>query len=132
MGGLAVSGSLHGETDGGGARSPGPANHLGDFVLWNDDDEPHTISLTVERDGETLAEWSRTLEPDASTRVPNPIEHQGTYRVVVGLETGTRESVEWRIASCHSHEYRQVYVGDGATIEIRTMRRTVDPTPSCG
>lgn len=129
-GGAALSGCLRSEADGGGSRSPGPTNHLGDFVLWNDD-EPHTISLTVERDGETLAESRRTLEPDTSTRVPNPVEHRGTHRVVA-LETSTREGVEWEIASGHSYEYRQIHVDDDAGIEIRAMRRTVDPTPPCG
>ena len=131
--GIVLAGCLSGETDTAAAPSPGTATHLGDFVLWNDDDEPHALTLTVrQEEEEILVESTQTLEPDSSTQVPNPIERQGTYQLVAELETGDRTRAEWEITSCRDHEYRQIYVSSEAALEIRAMQRTVDPAPTCG
>lgn len=131
-GGIVLAGCLGSETTGNTSPSPGPATHLGDFVLWNDDDEPHALTLTVRQEKEILVESTHTLEPDSSTRIPNSLERQGTYQLVAELETGTRKRTEWEITSCRNHEYRQIYVSSEAALEIRAMRRTVDPAPTCG
>ncbi|PSQ04204.1 hypothetical protein BRC97_11735 [Halobacteriales archaeon QS_6_71_20] len=109
-----------------------PADEIGEFVLWNDDDEPHTVTLVVRGGGKVLVRADERLASGASTRVPNPVTRQGTYRVIAGLKDGTEERVEWRIDSCDSVEYRQVYIDDGGAVEIREMRRTVVPAPECG
>jgi len=107
------------------------AQYVGDFVLWNDDDRRHTVSLTVRRGDETVLETERTLGPGESADVPNPIDRQGTYRIVVGLEDGTERRVDWAIESCANVEYRQVYVDERGDVAVRTMRQTVDPPPTC-
>jgi hypothetical protein len=109
-----------------------PANHLGDFVLWNADEEPHTITLIIRRDGEEMMNTTQTVQSGTSTRVANPIEQQGTYSIVATLEDGTEESVEWQIEACNSIEYRQIHVDGSGQIQIREMKETVDPTPECG
>jgi hypothetical protein len=107
------------------------AQYVGDFVLWNDDDRQHTVSLTVRRGDETVLETKRTLGAGESADIPNPIERQGTYRIVVELEDGTEKRVDWPIESCANIEYRQVYVDDRGDVTVRTMRQTVDPPPTC-
>jgi hypothetical protein len=114
------------------AASGGPAPHLGDFVLWNDDDTPHRLSLTVERDGAHLRTITRRLDPGASIRVPNPIDRQGRYRITAALETPRRRRIEWRIDSCTDAEYLQCFVDGDGTLGLRVLRRTVDPAPECG
>ena len=107
-----------------------PAPHLGQFVLWNDDDDPHRVSLTVGREGRVLVDETRELSPGAAADVENPIETQGTYRVTASLADGTRVEREWDVSRCIDIEYLQVYVGDTAAVEIRTKRRTIDPPPT--
>jgi hypothetical protein len=113
------------------AVSGGPAPHLGDFVLWNDDETPHRLSLTVERDGTHLRTITRQLDPGASIRVPNPIDRQGRYRITAALETPRRRRIEWRIDSCTNAEYLQCFVDGDGTLGLRVLRRTVDPAPEC-
>lgn len=107
------------------------AQYVGDFVLWNDDDRRHTVSLTVRRGDETVVDTQRTLSAGESTRIANPIERQGTYRIVVELEGGIEKRVDWAIDSCANSQYRQVYVDEHGDVTIRTMRQTVDPPPTC-
>ena len=108
-----------------------PAKYLGDFVLWNDDNEPHTITLGIQGDGEKIMNTNEMLESGAYTRVTNPIEQQGTYSIIATLEDGTEESVEWQIDACNSIEYRQIYIGKDGQIQIRKMKQTIDPMPKC-
>lgn len=112
------------------ATPGGPAPHLGDFVLWNDD-TPHRLSPTVERDGAHLRTITRRLGPGKSMRVPNPIDRQGGYRITAALETPRRCRIEWRVDFCTDAESLQCFVdGDGA-LGLRVLRRTVDPAPVC-
>jgi len=107
------------------------APHLGDFVLWNDDDTPHTLSLTVRRAGTHVLTITRQLDPGASTRVPNPIDRQGRYRITASLETNRRRRLRWQVESCTSVEYVQCFVDGDGTLGLRTLRQTVDPVPTC-
>lgn len=107
-----------------------PAPYLGHFVLWNDDDERHRVGLEVSRDGAVVVDERRDLGPGVAADVENPIETQGVYSVVATVDGESRAAWEWRVSNCDSIEYLQVYVAD-ATVEIRTMRQTVDPHPTC-
>ena len=113
-----------------GARS-GPANHLGEFVLWNDHDERHTLSLEVRGGGETFLDVERRLDPGAVVRLDNPIERQGTYRVTASLADGGSGSIEWDIASCGNYEYVRSHVTDSGGVSVEIGTRTVMPPPEC-
>ncbi|AUV81744.1 hypothetical protein C2R22_08850 [Salinigranum rubrum] len=108
-----------------------PASHLGWFVLWNDDDEPHRVTLTVSREARVILDETRDLSPGAAADVENPIETQGVYEVVATVDDERRAEREWRVSNCDSIEYLQVYVGEDGETEIRTMRQTIDPHPTC-
>ena len=112
-------------------RTPGPAPHLGRFVLWNDDAERHRIGLSVSRGEEMLVDERRDLAPGDAVDVDNPIETQGTYAVVATVDGHRRAERVWRISDCESAEYLQVSVERTDEVTIRTMRRTVDPPPTC-
>jgi hypothetical protein len=121
-------------TDRPGASSnptPRPAPHLGPFVLWNDDDERHRVTLTVSDEGVVVDE-TRDLPPGAAADVENPIETQGVYSIVGRVDGERRVERAWRVERCASAEYLQLYVGDAGRVELRTMRQTVDPPPTCG
>jgi hypothetical protein len=107
-----------------------PAPHLGRFVLWNDDDVRHRIGITVSREGVVVDE-TRELGPGVSADVENPIETQGVYAVVATVDGERRAEREWEVSRCDSIEYLQVYVDDDGEGEIRTMRQTIDPHPTC-
>lgn len=107
------------------------APYVGDFVLWNDDDRQHTVTLTVRRGNETVVDAQRTLSTGGSARIANPIERQGTYRIVVTLKDGTQKRVDWGIGSCANIQYRQVYIDENGDVTIRTKRQTIDPRPTC-
>jgi len=107
------------------------APHLGDFVLWNDDDTPHVLSLTVHRSDVHVLTIERRLEPGASTRVSNPVDRQGRYLIEASLDTNRRRRLRWRIEACSSVEYVQCYVDSEGRLGLRTLRRTVDPPPTC-
>ena len=135
-GGVLVSGCFAGgtaDTASPTVRGPstGSADHLGDLILWNDDDEQHTLSVTVEGGGDVFRDTNRTLSPGSSGGVSNRIDRQGEYRIVASLEDGTQNSTVWQITSCHSFEYLQIYISAEREIEFRTKHRTVVPTPTC-
>jgi hypothetical protein len=111
--------------------TPRPAPHLGPFVLWNDDDERHRVTLTVSDDSVVVDE-TRDLSPGDAADVENPIETQGVYTVVARVDGEKRAERTWRVERCASVEYLQLYVGDAGRVELRTMRQTVDPQPTCG
>lgn len=113
-----------------GARS-GPANHLGEFVVWNDHDERHTLSLTVRGGGATYLDVEHRLDPGAVVRLDNPIDRQGTYRITAALSDGTSERVEWEIASCSNYEYVRAHVTDSGGISVEIGAKTVVPPPDC-
>jgi hypothetical protein len=113
------------------SSGPGPVPHLGDVVLWNDDDTPHTLSLTVRRDGTHVRTLVRELAPGASTRVPNPIDRQGQYLLTASLETNRPRRIEWPIESCANAEYLQCFVDRDGTLGLRVLRQTIDPPPTC-
>lgn len=134
--GILFSGCLGGSAPG--TASPtvqgpvtGSAAHLGAFVLWNDDDEPHTLTLTVRTDEAVVGRTRHTVQPETTTEVPNPVGRQGSYRIAVSLENGAEARTNWRISSCHSTKYLQIYVSEG-DIDIRRKQQTVVPTPTCG
>lgn len=109
----------------------GSAEHLGDFVLWNDDDTQHTLSVTIKGGDTVYVDTNRTLSPGASGGVSNQIDRQGEYRITASLQDGTQNSTVWVIASCNSIEYLQIYISDQQEIEFRTKQQTVVPTPTC-
>jgi len=113
------------------STGPGRAPHLGDVVLWNDDDTPHTLSLTVRRDDTHVRTIVRELAPGASTRVPNPIDRQGRYLLTASLETNRRRRIEWPIESCANAEYLQCFVEADGTLGLRVLQQTIDPPPTC-
>ena len=108
-----------------------PAPHLGRFVLWNDDEERHRVGITVSREGEVVVDETRDLGPGVSADVENPIETQGVYEIVATVDGERRAAREWRVSNCDSIEYLQTYVGEDGEAEIRTMRQTIDPHPTC-
>jgi hypothetical protein len=78
-GGVLVSGCFAGgtpDTASPTVRGPstGSADHLGDFILWNDDDEQHTLSVTVEGGGDVFRDTNRTLSPGSSGGISNRID----------------------------------------------------------
>jgi hypothetical protein len=113
------------------APTSGSAPHLGRFVLWNDDDERHRVTLVVSA-ADVVVDETRDLPPDTTADVDNPIETQGVYSVVARVDGERRAERTWRVERCASVEYLQLYVGDAGAVEIRTMRRTIDPPPTCG
>lgn len=144
VGGSLVSGCLGGGTTGTSSRtaegtvSPtadatitGSATNLGDFVLWNDDDESHTVSLVVKRRKELILDIRQPLDPDNYERISNPIDKQGRYQIEASLENGTQTSTLWEITSCHNSQYIQIYINDSGKIKIYTKQQTIVPTPSC-
>jgi hypothetical protein len=68
---------------------------------------------------------------DDVRRIDNPIERQGTYQIIAGLDDGSEARTEWTIDSCSTIQYQQIYIGEGARLLIRTKRQTIDPPPTC-
>jgi len=93
------------------------------FVLWNDDDAEHTLTLTVRNGDEVLVDATRTLGPDGSREVASPIDETGTYRLSASIEEGGETSREW-VVDCGDAEYVQAYVDEGASVELRVKRQT--------
>ena len=123
-------GSQSTTTDGTSPTTVDDASHLGDFVVWNDDDTRHGVTLRVRRGSESIADVTRTFDPDESVEVANPISTQGTYEVVAETEDGRSASREWVIDSCHSVEFVRVRVTNEG-LDIEFGRETIVPTPTC-
>jgi len=114
-------------------EATGPANHLGDFVLWNDDDKTHNLQITIKKDSKILFDVARKLGPNESSEISNPISRQGVYEIRASIDSQPQIQDKWKIASCHNFEYIQFYISnqEAVEVEIRTKRETIVPTPTC-
>ena len=114
-------------------EATGSANHLGDFVLWNDDDKTHNLQITIKKDSKILFDVARKLGPNESSEISNPISRQGVYEIRASIDSQPQIQDEWKIASCHNFEYIQFYISnqEAVEVEIRTKKETIVPTPTC-
>ena len=103
--------------------------NLGAFVLWNQHDAGHDLTVRVERDGEVLLTEARTLDGGASARVENPVSEPGTYRVSGALSSGASTTYEWSLRCQGDAEYLQVVVTEDVGVEIRRKNQTVTSPP---
>ena len=95
-------------------RSPsktttGDAPHLGKFVLRNDDNDSHTVSISVVKGQSKLLQETYELGPGFSVGIDNPITKQGTYRIRVGTESGLATTYTWKITTCGTDELLRIH-----------------------
>ncbi|WP_049899567.1 hypothetical protein [Halococcus agarilyticus] len=109
----------------------GDARYVGKFVLWNDDDASHSLSVSITKNGSALLDDTFDLDADSSTRVDNPITKQGSYRIRAETESGASETFTWEIARCSNYEYIQIYIDEESGLRFRKFKQTVDPPPTC-
>ena len=114
-------------------KATGSANHLGDFVLWNDDDKTHNLQITIKKDSKILFDVARKLGPNESSEISNPISKQGVYEIRASVDSQSQIQDKWKIASCYNFEYIQFYISNqkAVEIEIRVKKETIVPTPTC-
>lgn len=109
----------------------GNAPYVGKFVLWNDDNKPHLLSVSVTKEELTLLKTTRKLTPDSSIHIDNLITNQETYRIQAKTQSGVEKTFTWKISACNNYEYIQIHINESSDIEIRTMKQTIAPPPSC-
>ena len=109
----------------------GDAPHLGKFVLRNDDNDSHTVSISVVKGQSKLLQETYELGPGFSVGIDNPITKQGTYRIRVGTESGLATTYTWKITTCGTDELLRITINEKPAIRFTERQRTVIPTPTC-
>lgn len=109
----------------------GDARYVGKFGLWNDDDEPHSVVVSVATGESTLLEDTYEIEGDSAMSIANPITEQGSYRIRVETESGAANTFTWEILSCNNYEYIQIYIDETSEVELRKLKQTSLGTPTC-
>jgi len=87
-----------------------------DIGITNVGDDPHTIRVVVEKNGEEpLFDRRPTVPAGESMEWDLPLDEAGTYRITATLDDGTSATHEWELDDPSAAAARIVYidVGDG-------------------
>jgi hypothetical protein len=109
----------------------GDAPHVGKFVLQNDDNDSHTIAISVIKGRSKLLQETYELGPGFSVGIANPITKQGTYRIRVATESRLTTTYVWEITTCGTDEFLQITINEKSAIRFTELQRTIIPTPTC-